>query len=328
MGKFALSSFRFCASRSVRYDAALMAEDGSSAWGTLKALACFSPVYAGSLDRLNSHAMANSAAPSLSPSNSPAAPDAIILAAGKGKRMTGAAGGPDGQPLPKVLYPVAGKPMVWWVVKACQAAGVARCIIVIGYEGQQVRDALKDETGCHFVEQTEQLGTGHATQMAAPLFENRPASDVFVLAGDGPLIREATLSQLLDVHRKSSAASTLATAILDDPTGYGRVIRESDGSLSAIIEHKDATPAQLACKEVNPSYYLFRSDELFSTLDKVRPNNSQGEYYLTDVPGMLKREGKTVKVVDAVPQEDVHSVNNPDQLALVDRLMRERLLRK
>ncbi len=272
--------------------------------------------------------MANSAAPSLSSSTSTAAPDAIILAAGKGRRMAGADGGADGQPLPKVLYPVAGKPMVWWVVKACQAAGVNRCIVVIGYEGRQVRDALKNETGCHFVEQTEQLGTGHATQMAAPLFEDRDANDVFVLAGDGPLIREATLRQLLDVHRASGAASTLATAILDDPTGYGRVIRESDGSLAAIVEHKDATPGQLACREVNPSYYLFRSDELFPTLRKVRPDNSQGEYYLTDVPGMLKKEGKVVKVVDAVPQEDVHSVNNPEQLALVDRLMRERMQRK
>lgn len=269
--------------------------------------------------------MATSEAQPLSSSTASAAPDAIILAAGKGKRMAGAGGSADGAPLPKVLYPVAGKPMVWWVVKACQAAGVARCIIVIGYEGRQVRDALEGERGCHFVEQTEQLGTGHATQMAQPLFDNRAANDVFVLAGDGPLIREATLKQLLDVHRKSRAASTLATAILDDPTGYGRVIREADGSLAAIVEHKDANPQQLACREVNPSYYLFRSDELFSTLKKVRPNNSQGEYYLTDVPGMLKREGKTVKVVDAVPQEDVHSVNNPEQLALVDRLMRERL---
>ncbi len=272
--------------------------------------------------------MATSAANPPASTPSPAAPDAIILAAGKGKRMAGATGGPDGQPLPKVLYPVADHPMVWWVVKACQAAGVARCIIVIGYEGQQVVKALEGEPGCHFVEQTEQLGTGHATQMALPLFESQQPRDVFVLAGDGPLIRPQTLNQLLAVHREHEAAATLATAVLDDPTGYGRVLREPDGSLAAIVEHKDATPEQLACREVNPSYYLFRSDELFKTLAQVKPLNSQGEYYLTDVPGLLKKEGKTVKVVDAVPQEDVHSVNNPEQLALVDRLMRERLERK
>jgi bifunctional UDP-N-acetylglucosamine pyrophosphorylase/glucosamine-1-phosphate N-acetyltransferase len=273
--------------------------------------------------------MAGQAANSSSPSTLQAAPDAIILAAGKGKRMgdspTGATIGPNGQPLPKVLYPVAGKPMVWWVVKACQAAGVERCIIVIGYEGQQVREALNGEKNCYFVEQTEQLGTGHATQMAKPLFDGASPKDVFVLAGDGPLIRPDTLKQLLSAHRIAKAAGTLATAILPDPTGYGRVLRDADGSLAAIVEHKDAGPIQLACKEINPSYYLFRSDLLFAYLAKVRPNNSQGEYYLTDVPGMLKKEGKTVKVVDAVPPEDVHSVNNPEQLALVDRLMRARL---
>lgn len=259
--------------------------------------------------------------------------DAIILAAGKGKRMltpqqiaAATSGIEQGQPMPKVLYPVADKPMVWWVVKACQAAGVQRCIVVIGFEGEQVRQALKDETNVLFVEQTEQLGTGHATQMAEPMFTNGAgARDVFVLAGDGPLIRPQTLRQLLDVHRSAGAAATLATAILPDPTGYGRVLREPDGSLHAIVEHKDATPQQRECKEVNPSYYLFQSALLFDYLRKVRPNNSQGEYYLTDVPGMMKKEGRIVKVVDAVPPEDVHSVNNPEQLALVDRLMRERI---
>ncbi|MEX2214276.1 MAG: NTP transferase domain-containing protein [Phycisphaeraceae bacterium] len=261
-------------------------------------------------------------------------PDAIILAAGKGKRMTresGAEGNsaspdaPRDKPLPKVLYPVAGKPMVWWVVKACQAAGVERCIVVIGYEGQQVRDALEGEANIHYVEQTEQLGTGHAARMAEPLFKGLPPRDVFVLAGDGPLIRADTLALLLETHRSAGAGSTLATAKLEDPTGYGRVLRSPAGDLIAIVEQKDATPEQLACREVNPSYYCFRSDLLFAALGRVKRNNAQGEYYLTDVPSMLKSEGHGVKVVDAVPPEDVHSVNNPEQLALVDRLMRERI---
>ena len=254
--------------------------------------------------------------------------DAIILAAGKGKRMAGAEGAStsaDGQPLPKVLYPVADKPMVWWVVKACQAAGVKRCIVVIGYEGQQVRDALEGEPDIHYVEQTEQLGTGHATRMAEPLFDSSSLRDVFVLAGDGPLIRAETLSLLLRTHRDAKAGATLATSTIEDPTGYGRVLRSPDGNLIAIVEHKDCTDEQRACREVNPSYYCFRSDLLFDALARVKRNNAQGEYYLTDVPSMLKSEGHGVKVVDAVPPEDVHSVNNPEQLALVDRLMRERL---
>ena len=264
-----------------------------------------------------------------SPANTTSLPaDAIILAAGKGKRMTGAGGvplaGPDGQPLPKVLYPVADKPMVWWVVKACLEAGVQRCIVVIGYGGEQVRSALAGEPNCHFVEQTEQLGTGHAARMAEPLFNPGQQRDVFVLAGDGPLIRAETLTQLLTAHRQASAGATLATAVLDDPTGYGRVLRDAAGGLIAIVEQKDATPDQLRCREVNPSYYCFRSDLLFSALALVKRNNAQGEYYLTDVPSMLKVQGYAVKVVDAVPPQDVHSVNNPEQLALVDGLMRKR----
>jgi len=260
-------------------------------------------------------------------------PAAIILAAGKGKRMAPAPGsassatGDDGndKPLPKVLYPAAGEPMVVWVVRACRAAGVERCIIVIGYEGQQVRDALADEPGCSFVEQTEQLGTGHAALMAAPLFEGQPATDVFVLAGDGPLIRAETLRTLLRTHRETDADATLATAVIDDPTGYGRVIRNDAGGLDSIVEHKDATPDQLAVREINPSYYCFRSNLLFDALSRVSNNNSQGEYYITDVPGMLQREGHVVSVVDAVPPEDVHSVNTPEQLELVDRILRQRL---
>lgn len=237
----------------------------------------------------------------------------------------GSTGAANDKPMPKVLYPVAGKPMVWWVVKACQAAGVRRCILVIGYEGQQVRDALKGEPGVAFVEQSEQLGTGHATRMAEPLFDAAQGRDVFVLAGDGPLIRPDTLSLLLRTHRQNKAAATLATATIDDPAGYGRVLREADGSLRAIVEHRDATDEERRCREINPSYYCFRSDLLFTALAGVKRNNAQGEYYLTDVPSMLKAQGHVVKVVDAVPPEDVHSVNDPQQLALVDRLMRERL---
>ncbi len=244
-------------------------------------------------------------------------PQAIILAAGKGTRMAG--------DKPKVLYPVADQPMVKWVVQACRQAGVERCIIVIGYGGDQVRAALADEPACAFVEQKEQLGTGHATRMAQPLFATDRPVDVFVLAGDGPLIREQTLQKLLEVHRAHHAAATLATAVLDNPTGYGRVIREADGSFKTIVEQKDATPQQLQIREVNPSYYCFRSDLLFAALGQVKNANKSGEYYLTDVPELLKRQGHATAVVEAVPPEDVLSINTPEQLAEVDRILRGRL---
>ena len=244
-------------------------------------------------------------------------PAAIILAAGKGTRMGG--------DLPKVLHEVAGRPMICWVVDACKRAGVGTIVVVVGYKAQEVRQALADEPTCVFVEQTEQLGTGHAARMAQPVFEQQSIEDTFVLAGDGPLIRHTTLARLLEIHRRRKSQATLATAILDDPTGYGRVTRTEAGEFDAIVEQKDATDAQLAVCEVNPSYYCFDTAALFTTLEQVSNQNASGEYYLTDVPGLLKQQGKTVVVIDAVPAEDVLSINTPDQLAQVDRLLTARL---
>ena len=245
--------------------------------------------------------------------------EAIILAAGKGTRM-----GSDGA---KVLFEVAGRPMVWWVVQACRQVGVSRQIIVVGPadQGAEVAAALTDEPSCVFVEQRERLGTGHATRMAEPLFDPARPRDVFVLAGDAPLIRARTLRSLLEVHRSSRAVTTLAASELEDPSGYGRVLRDADGSFQAIVEEKDATPAQRDIRRVNPSYYCCRSDALFDALKEVRNANAQSEYYLTDVPGLQKRSGLPVAMVDAVPPEDVLGVNTPAQLIEVDRILRRRL---
>lgn len=245
------------------------------------------------------------------------APQAVILAAGKGTRMAG--------DLPKVLQPVAGEPMVRWVVEACRQAAVERCILVVGYKAELVREAFEGEDDVAFVEQREQLGTGHAAKMATPLFENEPATDVFVLAGDGPLIRAATLRKLLTVHRETGAAATMATALLENPAGYGRVQRDADGKFKAIVEQADCTPQQAQIREINPSYYCFDSATLFSALSQVRNDNKKGEYYLTDVPGLLSKLGKTVTVVDAVPAEDVLSANTTEQLAEVDAILRSRI---
>ncbi len=254
------------------------------------------------------------------PTSNIAPPQAIILAAGKGTRMGG--------DLPKVLYPVADEPMVRWVVRACRAAGCDRVVVVIGYQGDKVREALADFEGVAFVEQTEQQGTAHATRMAEPLFAAATDVDAFVLAGDGPLIRSRTLVRLLELHRRTKAAATLATAMLDDPTGYGRIVRNREGGFDSIVEQKDATPKQLEIREVNPSYYCFRASQLFAGIAQVQPTNAQGEYYLTDVPALLKKQGRTVSVIEAVPPEDVLSINTPEQLAEVDRVLRARLSRE
>ena len=172
--------------------------------------------------------------------------DAVILAAGKGTRMQ--------SDLPKVMHEVADRPMLHWVVDACRAAGATRIVVVVGFKGELVRASLAGASDIEFVEQTEQLGTGHAVDQARPAFATTPDHDVFVLCGDGPLIRPETLHTLLQTHRSAGADATLATAIIKDATGYGRIVRDADGGFSRIVEQKDATPEQLEICEVNPSY--------------------------------------------------------------------------
>ena len=249
---------------------------------------------------------------------SPPPPHAILLAAGKGTRMN--------SDLPKVMLEVADRPMLRWVLDACFEAGVQRCFVVVGHRASDVQQAFADEPRCTFVEQSPQLGTAHAVEMTRPHFRELPPGDVFVLAGDGPLIRAATLKQLLQTHRETGAAATLATAVLDDPTGYGRIVRHApQNTFARIVEQKDADPDELLIREVNPSYYCFRRQDLFAALQQIGNDNNQGEYYLTDAPGILRQQGRPVELVDAVPADDVLSINTPHQLAAVDRLLRQRL---
>ena len=242
---------------------------------------------------------------------------AIVLAAGKGTRMK--------SDLPKVMHPAHGRPMVEWVVDAARGAGCAPVVLVVGHGAPLVRGHFAGRPGTEFVVQDPQLGTGHAVDMARPLFERGMlGEETLVLCGDGPLIRAHTLQALLTTHRESGAAATLATAVIPDPAGYGRIERDAHGRFARIVEQKDATPAQLALREVNPSYYCFRTADLFDALRRVTNQNASGEYYITDVFELLLRDGKRVSVVDAVPPEDVLSVNTPEQLAEVSAILASR----
>ncbi|MEM8834525.1 MAG: NTP transferase domain-containing protein [Planctomycetota bacterium] len=245
---------------------------------------------------------------------------AIIMAAGKGKRMQ--------SDLPKVAHEVAERPMVAWVVDACVEVGCDRVVLVVGHGQEIVRGIFEgwSHPSCElrFAVQDEQLGTGHAvlcTREASMPLEG----EAIVLAGDGPLIRAETLRALLDLHRSSGASATLATARLDDPSGYGRIVRDADGRFERIVEQKNASDAELAIDEVNPSYYCFDSAALFGALERVKRDEVSGEYYLTDVPEMLRTSGARVEVIDAVPAEDVLSINTPEHLAEVDGVLRDRL---
>ncbi len=249
---------------------------------------------------------------------------AIILAAGKGTRMN--------SDLPKVAHEVGGRAMVRWVAEACAEAGCSRVIVVVGYKQEVVRaifdDWADEECSIEFAVQEEQLGTGHAVMCAEPLLHAEAATAghaTFVLAGDGPLIRSETLATILHRHEESSASATIATAVLDNPDGYGRIVRDPRGGFARIVEQKNASREELAIREVNPSYYCFDVQTLFSLLKRVERNELSGEYYITDVPALALAGGLSVEVIDAVPAEDVLSINTPEQLGEVDAVLRKRL---
>lgn len=246
--------------------------------------------------------------------------DAIVLAAGQGTRMR--------SDLPKVVHPVGGRAMVCAVVDACLSAGCGRVVAVVGYKQELVRAALAPfGPRVQYALQSEQLGTGHAVRSAEACFErerSEPGHDVLVLCGDGPLIRAETLRALVRRHREVGAAATLATAILPDPAGYGRIVRDAQGRFARIVEHRNATPDERAIREVNPSYYCFDAAALFGALARVRRNEASGEFYLTDVPELLVAERRVVEVMAEVPAEDVLSINTPEELSRVDAIYRAR----
>ena len=242
---------------------------------------------------------------------------AIILAAGKGTRMN--------SDLPKVVHEVAGHAMVWWVVRAVREAGAERIVLVIGHGADTVRDVFAgDDHDIEYAIQDQQLGTGHATKCAVEALAGFDG-DVVVLAGDGPLIRASTIEAMLDRQRTTDAVATLATSVIDDPTGYGRIVRDADNRFERIVEHKNATDAQRAIREIYPSYACFDARHLFEQLDRLEPDEASGEYYITHVPEMLRQSGQRVEVVDAVPPDDVLSINTTQQLADVDAILSARL---
>ncbi len=226
--------------------------------------------------------------------------------------------------MPKVLHPVCGRPMLSYVMDACREAGCERLICVIGFGADQIRAAYNGQPDIVWVEQTEQLGTGHAVQVCRTELAGL-SGEALVLAGDGPLVRAKTLRELLEVHRQHQAACTLATSVMAEPAAYGRIVRDERGKLLGIVEALDATPAQRQIREVNVSLYCFDAARLLAVIGQLRNDNAKGEYYLTDVLGLLRSAGDRVEALPAVPEEDVLSINDLAQLAEVNRLMHRRI---
>ena len=241
---------------------------------------------------------------------------AIILAAGKSTRMN--------SDLPKVLHELCGQPMLRFVLGACGLAGVDRTLVVVGHDKHRVIERFSESDGIEWIVQDEQKGTGHAVQCCREALGGFEGS-VLVVAGDMPLVQRATFASLLESRIQSGDAVTMATTVLDDPTGYGRIVRDDDGQLVGIVEHVDCTADQREICEVNPSYYCFDAGKLFSSLAKVKPTGAKGEYYLTDVIRLLRESGEGVSAPISVAPEEAMGVNSRLDLAVVSRLMQDRI---
>lgn len=225
---------------------------------------------------------------------------------------------------PKVLHEVCGKPMLWYVVDACRGAGVGRIVIVVGHRKDDVIAAFSGSDDIVWVEQTEQKGTGHAALMCEEALAGFDGP-VLTIAGDMPLIHSETLAKLLAENARTGDGLTLATSVLDDPTGYGRIVRDAGGILSGIVEENDCTDAQRAIQEVNVSYYCFGGGRMFEMLRGLRNDNAKGEYYITDTVAIAMETGLGAGAVPAVPAEDAMGVNSRADLAVIGRIMQERI---
>lgn len=244
---------------------------------------------------------------------------AIILAAGKGTRMKSS--------MPKVMHRVAGKPMLWHPLEVLKGLKVGKVVVVVGHGKDAVEEELSGQRGLEFIHQEEQKGTGHAVMCALKALRGFKG-DVLILSGDVPLITRSTIKGLRAVHGRggSKAALSLVTAVLDNPAGYGRVVRDEDNSVVGIVEDKDCGRAEKKIKEVNTGIYLADAGFLAKNIKRLGNANAQGEYYLPDLIGMAAREGKKVKGLTHAEPGEVMGVNNRVELARAEAAMRKRVL--
>jgi UDP-N-acetylglucosamine pyrophosphorylase len=239
----------------------------------------------------------------------------VILAAGKGTRMS--------SDLPKVLQIAGGKPLINHVVETAQKLNPTKIFVVVGHDRKQVVKKLKAYKNIQIVVQEPQLGTGHAVQQVQP-FLNMKTGNLMILSGDVPLLRSATLKQLIQTHADASAAATILTAKVEDPSGYGRVLRNRKDMLAKIIEHRDCTPGQLEVKEINAGIYLFDAAILFKALANIGIENAQGEYYLPAALDHFLLWGEKVALLIIGDPLEISGVNTFEQLSEINRIFSHR----
>lgn len=238
----------------------------------------------------------------------------VILAAGKGTRMK--------SQLPKVLHPVAGVPMIEHVLAVSGALAPASTTVVVGHMGDHVRGALAAHSHTEFVVQEPQLGTAHALLQTEPLLCSESGT-VVLLSGDVPALRVATLEQLVSTHRNAQAALTVVTAQVDEPHGYGRIVRDG-GNLAKIVEEKDATPDERTITEINAGIYAFDLDGLFEAVRSIGASNAQREYYLPDLVSIYRAAGRVVDTVTVADAAEIQGINSRAELASVGANLRQR----
>ena len=249
--------------------------------------------------------------------------DVLILAAGLGTRMR--------SNLAKVLHRLDGRPLINHVCRTATALAPRKIYVVVGHQGEDVKFAVLEEIDSEHAEfawQSEQLGTGHAVNSARSFLENED-STLLVLSGDVPMIRAETLAALVQkhhTHRGKGAACTILTVNLNDPTGYGRIVRDQEGLFNKIVEQKDATEEERQTKEINSGIYCFNTRKLFAALSRVSNENAQGEYYLTDVPALLRADGEDIAIYRHSDAHEIEGINNRVQLADMERMLHRRTI--
>lgn len=229
---------------------------------------------------------------------------AVILAAGKGTRMK--------SDLAKVLHPIGDRPLLQFVLDACKPLKLDTTVVIVGHQAEEVA-AVAASNGAETALQAEQLGTGHAVDQARENLQGRPGQ-VLVLCGDVPLLTTKTIQALLDRTAETSAAATVLTAIAEDATGYGRIVRDEAGKVTAIVEHKDANDEQREIREYNTGTWCFDNSLLWGLLDRLDTDNVQGEYYLTDVVELLVADGERVEGLICEDEREVQGINTVEDL--------------
>ncbi len=242
----------------------------------------------------------------------------IILAAGEGKRMKSG--------LPKVLHPLGGKPLLGYVLETARSLKPNKIAVVVGRGADAVKQICGDNS-VTWVFQEKQLGTGHAVDCTREIFRDF-SGDVLILSGDVPLISDKTLLELLRHHRQQNSALTLLTAVLDQPSGYGRIVRDENGEVTGVVEERDAASAQKTIKEINAGIYASSARFLFDALKGLSNRNQQGEYYLPDVAGIALKNSQAVGTVHADDPREILGVNTRQELAFMEKTLQERINRK